>query len=77
MSLYESATWAPTSLAQPTTRSIGKTNVGLAASIFTRAATLIPLEDCLLFTSAEALKWQLLHLQASKGTSTFQLVFKM
>ena len=70
---------------QPTTMSTRKTtfshvrnksSVELSTSIFTRSATLIPPEDYLLFTSAEALKWKLLHLQASKGNSTFRVVVK-
>ena len=85
MSLYASDIWSSTSLAQPTTRSTGKTTVSrvpntssvdLSSPIFTRAATLIPLENYLLFTSSEALKWELIHLQASKGNSTFRLVVK-
>lgn len=53
-----------------------KSSVDLSTPILTRSATLIPPEDYFLFTSAEALKWKLLHLQASKGNSTFRLVVK-
>lgn len=85
MSLYENDTWTSTSLPQHTTRTTTKTNVShvrnkssvdLSRPMFTRAATLIPPEDSLLFTSAEALKLKLLQLQVSKSSSTFRLVVK-